>query len=95
MFYRHYNEVEVPLRTICVDPEPDPKSTSITKIADPPPLIDLCVSPKKNVTVQSRLSHFFRNSKNDKISKEEHQIDQQRHEINVSPVNNNDGISNT
>jgi hypothetical protein len=74
MIYRHYNDVEVPLQSINLNPVPGPSAT-----LDPVPrssknlkdvsttVIDLCESPKKCQTVQSRLSHFFRKPDRDKI----------------------------
>lgn len=76
MFCRHYNNVEVPLKSINLDPVPGPST-----ILDPIPgssknlkevnlhttVIDLCESPKKCQTVQSRLSHFFKKPDRDKI----------------------------
>ncbi|XP_025417703.1 uncharacterized protein LOC112688631 isoform X2 [Sipha flava] len=71
---RHYNDVEVPLQSINLNPVPGPSAT-----LDPVPrssknlkdvsttVIDLCESPKKCQTVQSRLSHFFRKPDRDKI----------------------------
>ena len=123
--YRHYNEVEVPLRSIAENevspaksiikdelpsvqykaPQQSSCSNSLPKLSRvaPPVVIDLCQSPKKCTTVQSRLSHFFTKTKSDKISdkeetnsKLENQTDKLCIEINSSPVlNNNVSISSS
>jgi len=80
---------EVPQQPIC--------SNSVPKLSEvePPVVIDLCQSPKKCSTVQSRLSHFFTRPKSDKIcnkeetsSELENQTDKLSIEINSSPVQN-------
>lgn len=63
--FRHYNEVEVPLRAAVVDPIP--RLNSNTKTVNSSTVVDLSESPKKCQTVQSRLSHFFKKSKTDEI----------------------------
>lgn len=63
--FRHYNEVEVPLRSLNID---NPVSTTSVKNDNSSAIVvDLCNSPKKCQSVQTRLSHFFRKSKNDQI----------------------------
>lgn len=94
--------MEIPLRSIDIDPVSRP--VSVKKTDDlPPPIVDLCESPKKSSTVQSRLSHFFRKTKNEKIDDKETNIDQKQptschqydNEINSLPTHNNDSISNS
>lgn len=63
--FRHYNDVEVPLRSMNEN-HPVP-STSSKNVDSSAIVIDLCDSPKKCPTVQSRLSHFFRKPKIDGI----------------------------
>lgn len=121
---RHYNEVEVPLRSIAANevspaksivedelpsvqykaPQHSNGSNSLPKLSRvaPPVVIDLCQSPKKCTSVQSRLSHFFTKPKSDKIydkeetnSKLENQTDILCIEINSSPVLNNVSISSS
>lgn len=124
MSYRHYNEVEVPLRSIAENevspaksivedelpsvqleaPQQSNSSNSLPKSSRvaPPVVIDLCQSPKKCSTVQSRLSNFFTKPKNDKIydkeetnSKLENHTDKLCIEISSSPVQNNVSISSS
>ncbi|XP_022171575.1 uncharacterized protein LOC111034597 isoform X2 [Myzus persicae] len=121
---RHYNEVEVPLRSIVANevspaksiiedelpplqyeaPQQSNGSNSVPKLSRdaPPVVIDLCQSPKKCTTVQSRLSHFFTRPKSDKIcnkeetnSELENQTDELCIEMNSSPVQNNVSISSS
>ncbi|XP_050438212.1 Fanconi anemia group M protein [Adelges cooleyi] len=63
---RHYNEVEQPLRTINNQPVAGP--SNLTKPLEKSVIIDLCESPKKYSTVQSRLSNFFTKHKTDNTS---------------------------
>ncbi|XP_050531446.1 Fanconi anemia group M protein [Daktulosphaira vitifoliae] len=53
---RHYNEVELPLRSITYQPKSG--FSNFTEDIENP-VIDLCSSPKKHSMVQSRLSNFF------------------------------------
>lgn len=53
--------MELPLRSTTNQPKPGP-SNCIDEIEKP--VIDLCSSPKKYSTVQSRLSKFFTKSNN-------------------------------
>ncbi|XP_060856666.1 uncharacterized protein LOC132934371 isoform X2 [Metopolophium dirhodum] len=85
-------------------PQQSNNSNSLPKLSRvaPPVVIDLCQSPKKCTTVQSRLSHFFTKPKSDKIydreetnSKLENQTDKLCIEINSSPVLNNNSISSS
>jgi len=85
-------------------PQQSNGSNSLPKLSRvaPPVVIDLCQSPKKCTTVQSRLSHFFTKSKSDKIndkektnSKLENQTDKLCIEVNSSPVLNNVSISSS
>lgn len=73
LFCRHYQEVEVPLQSINLDPLPGPSK----KVEGVSTVIDLCESPKKCQTVQSRLSHFFRKPDRDKICDNETNSDNQ------------------
>lgn len=67
-----------------------------------PVVIDLCQSPKKCSTVQSRLSHFFTKPKSNKIcnkeetnNEQENQTEKLSIEINSSPVQNNVNITSS
>jgi len=80
---------EVPQQPIYSNSEP-----KLSRVKSPV-VIDLCQSPKKCSTVQSRLSHFFTKPKSDKIcnkeetnSERENQTDKLSIEINSSPVQN-------
>lgn len=86
-------------------PQQSNGSNSVPKLSRvaSPVVIDLCQSPKKCTTVQSRLSHFFTKPKSDKIicdknetnSELETQPDKLCIEINSSPVQNNVSISSS
>lgn len=59
--------MEVPLQSINVAPTVGP--SCVTKKPDSPiEIVDLCQSPKKCSTVQSRLSSFFRKPLSDKTT---------------------------
>lgn len=69
LVFRHYNEVEVPLRS--TDLGNIDKQNGVSKKIDSPSIVvDLCESPKKSTTVQSRLSHFFKKPINNTCYKE-------------------------
>lgn len=65
-------------------------SSNVNKLGST--IVDLCESPKKNPTVQSRLSHFFKKPISDVINdKQENQTDELFLEIDsLSTVHNND-----
>lgn len=97
IFFRHYNEVEVHLRTteeVTVQSQNNVETNNL-----PTTVIDLCKSPSKKCgTVQSRLSNFFKKPTSVNICAKETNSENKEHtiesciEVNSLPTNEGSDI---
>lgn len=70
-FYRHNNEPKMATNSTSISTSIDIPGGSSNVKKSSSTIVDLCESPKKNPTVQSRLSKFFRKPTSEVINDEQ------------------------